>query len=151
MLDGDLEEVLETLRNDAVRGPSVGQTALRRLLSSSPLDSRLTPESRDGRVSNSGSVSVRGVSPARNSYFRNPTEEEFRSPLVSHIENREEVEALADVHEMKRVSFGVVRFSVHSATIPVHVVSPSAGGRRLISTFSSITISRKVWEAQLRV
>ena len=81
MLDGDLEEVLETLRNDVVRGPSVGQTALRRLTSSSPLDSRLTPESRDGRVPNSGSVSVRGVSPARNSYFRNPTEEEFRSPL----------------------------------------------------------------------
>jgi hypothetical protein len=88
MLDGDLEEVLETLRNDVVRGPSAGQTALRRLLSSSPLDSRLTPESRDGRVSNSGSVSVRGVSPARNSYFRNPTEEEFRSPVFLSLEDR---------------------------------------------------------------
>ena len=50
-----------------------------------------------------------------------------------------------------RVSFGVVRFSVHSATILVHVVSPSAGGKRLTSTFSSITISRKAWEARQRV
>ena len=32
----------------------------------------------------------------------------------------------------------------------VHVVS-CAGGRRLVSTFSSITFSRKVWEAQLSV
>ena len=34
-----------------------------------PPDSRLTPETRGGRASNSGSVSARDVSPVRNSYF----------------------------------------------------------------------------------
>ena len=76
----------ENLRNASVRDRSVGQTALRRPLSGLPPDSRLTPETLGGRASNSGSsnsgsVSARGVSPVRNSYFRNPTEEEFRSPL----------------------------------------------------------------------
>ena len=32
-----------------------------------------------------------------------------------------------------------------------YLIFSCAGGRRLVSTFSSITISRKVWEAQLRV
>ncbi len=49
------------LRHDSVRDRSVGQTALRRLLSGLPPDSRLTPETRGGRASNSGSVSARGV------------------------------------------------------------------------------------------
>jgi hypothetical protein len=76
----------ENLRNASVRDRSVGQTALRRLLSGLPPDSRLTQETRGGRASNSGSsnsgsVSARGVSPVRISNFRNSTEEEFRSPL----------------------------------------------------------------------
>jgi hypothetical protein len=53
----------ENLRNASVRNRSVGQTALRRLLSGLPPDSRLTQETRGGRASNSGSVSARGVSP----------------------------------------------------------------------------------------
>ena len=45
----------ENLRNASVRDRSVGQTALRRLSSGLPPDSRLTPETRGGRASNSGS------------------------------------------------------------------------------------------------
>ena len=89
----------ENLRNDAVRDRSVGQTALRRLLSGLLPDSRLTPETRGGRASNSGSVSARGVSPVRNSYFRNSTEEEFRSPLFLPTEDREGIGTSADSSE----------------------------------------------------
>jgi hypothetical protein len=76
-----MEKVMENLRNDAVRGPSMGQTTLRRLLSGSTPDNQLTPDIRVGRASTLGSVSARGVSPVRNAYFRNPTEAQFRSPL----------------------------------------------------------------------
>ena len=70
----------ENLRNASVRDRSVGQTALRRLLSGLPPDSRLTPETLGGRASNSGSsnsgsVSARGVSPGKKN------SEEFCSPL----------------------------------------------------------------------
>ena len=66
----------ENLRNASVRDRSVGQTALRRLLSGLPPDSRLTQETRGGRTSNSGSsnsgsVSARGVSPVRISEYYN--------------------------------------------------------------------------------
>ena len=46
------------------------------------------------------------------------------------------------------ISIGII--PVFCSSSRVHVVS-CADGRRLVSTFSSITISRKVWEAQLRV
>ena len=81
MRDGDLEKVMENLRNDAVRGPSMGQTTLRRLLGGSTPDNQLTPDIRVGRASILGSVSAREVSPVRNAYFRNPTEAQFSSPL----------------------------------------------------------------------
>ena len=76
MTDDDLEKVLRNLRNDAVVGP--GQDVMRRFLNASTPNSRLTPEARGGRVSNSGSVTARGFSPVRNTDFRNPTEEPSR-------------------------------------------------------------------------
>ena len=75
----------ENLRNDVVRDRSIGQT-----------DSRLTKETRGGRASNSRSVSAHGIFHVRNSYFRNPTEEEFRSPLCLPIEDREGIGTSAD-------------------------------------------------------
>ncbi len=96
-----MDIVLRNLRNDAVVGPSSGQNALRRFLSGSTPDSRLTPEARGGRVSNSGSVSARGISPVRNAYFRNPTEEPSRTSLEFSTEDREGSGTPADSHDRR--------------------------------------------------
>ncbi len=85
-----MERVMGNLRNDAVRGPSLGQTTLRRLLSGATPDNQLTPDTRVGRTSISRSVSARGASPVKNSYFRNPTEEQFRSPLDAFAKDGED-------------------------------------------------------------
>ena len=45
--------------------------------------------------------SAHGVSPVRNSYFRNPTEEEFRSPLFFPTEGREGIGNSADSSKMR--------------------------------------------------
>jgi hypothetical protein len=82
MLVDDMDQWGENLRNDAVRGPSLGQTALRRLLSGRPTPDRLlTPVILGERTPKTGSVIARSDPSAHNAYFRNPTEEEFRSPL----------------------------------------------------------------------